>query len=311
MKIQIIYLKELTSIDELFRKKAKLPGFIKKIIWRLKSIFCIVTVYENGVCILPYTNLEHFLKIKLYFIKKILAKINLPIVLSNYLESIGECKKVICELNINLLEGGSLSNYLIPEIIDYICRMTKEEKEKQEITLLIQNQTIDITKLIVDVAKQIKRIQIVTTKMGQFKKLENSLEDEFGIYCQITNNKRKSLSKSKIIINFDYTEEQLNEFTINSNAIVIDINMKTSIYAKAFCGIHVQDYEIKQEFNQTVDDIFEAKKVYEGRTIGKTYEQIRKLIKEENVKVVNLIGKKGIIHKEEYIRTSNKLTKNT
>lgn len=274
-------------------------------------IFCIVTVYENGVCVLPYQDLEHFCKIKLFFLKRILAKINLPIVLSNYLETVEACKKVIWKLNLNLLEGGSLSNYLIPEMIDYICKMTKEEKQKQEITLLIQNQTTELTKLVVDLAKQIKRIQIVTTKMGQFKKLENKLENDFGIYCQITNNKRKSLSKSKIIINFDYTEEQLNEFTINPNAIIFDINMKTSIYKKSFSGIHVQDYEIKQELNQTVNKVFQAKKVYEGRTRGKTYEQIRKLIEEENVRIVNLIGKKGVIHTEEYIRTSKKLTKNT
>lgn len=274
-------------------------------------LFCIMTVHENGVCVLPYYNLECFCSVKLFFLKKILAKINLPIVLSNYLEGIEECKKVIWRLNLNLLEGGSLSNYLIPEMIDYICKMTKEEKEKQEITLLIQNQTTELTKLVVELAKQIKRIQIVTTKIGQFKKLENKLEDDFGIYCQITNNKRKSLSKSRIIINFDYAEEQLNEFTINPNAIVIDINMKTSIYAKAFCGIHIHDYEIKQEISQVVDKVFESKKVYEGRMMGKTYEQIRDMIEEENVRIVNLIGKKGIIHREEYIRTSNKLTKNT
>lgn len=280
-------------------------------IWVAKMIFCVVTVYENGVCVLPYKELEHFCKIKLFFLKRILRKINLPIALSNYLESIEECKKVIWGMNLNLLEGGELSNYLIPEMIDYICKMTKEEKEKQEITLLIRNQTSDITKLVIDLAKGVKRIQIVTTKIGQFKKLENDLEDMFGVYCQITNNKPKSLSKSRIIINLDYSEEELNEFTINPNAIVIDINKKTQIHAKAFCGIHIHNYEIKQESIGEISKVFEAKKVYEGRTIGKTYEQIRKIIEEENVRIVNLIGKKGIIHRQEYIRTSNKLTKNT
>lgn len=309
-EINTIYIKEMTRIEELFEKDSKLPDFLRKLILVCKKMFCVVTIKENGVCVLPYRELKNNSKIKLFLIKKILKKINLPIVLSNYLNNVEELKKSISELNLRLLEGGTLSNYLIPEIIDYICKTSKEEKEKQDISVLIHNQTVDITKLIIDLVKQVKRIQIVSTKMGQFKKLEDQLEDMFGVSCQITNNKRKSLLKSKIIINFDYLEEQLNEFTINPNAIVIDINKKTKIQSKAFCGIHVHNYEISHN-SLKVDEVFEAKKVYEGKISGKSYEQIRKLIEEENVQISNLIGKKGVIDQTEYIRTSKKFIKNT
>lgn len=301
-QINTIYLKEFNNVDEVFRKGTKLASFAKKAILLFKKIFCVVTIKEDGVCILPYQNLESFFKIKMFFLKKILLKLNLPIVLSDYLDNKKEFEKEMLDSSFKIIEGRRLSNYLIPEIVGYICKMTKEEKKRQEISLLVQEQTADIAKMITQLAGEVRRIQIVTMKIGQFKRLENELEDKFGVSCQITNNRRKSLLKSKIIINFDYSTELLNQFTINPNAIVIDINQKTQIDTKAFCGIHVYDYQLNYDNVEIKDKSFETKKIYEAKLIGKNYEQIRKSIKEENARIVNLIGKKGIIHNEEYVR---------
>lgn len=306
-KISTIYLKELSDIEEIFRENSRLPNFLKKIILFLKKIFCIVTINEKGFCILPYKELDSFFYVKLFFIKKILMKLNAQVILSKKLNNIEQLKNILKDSNIKLIEGTNLANYIMPEIIEYICKMTEQEKEKQEITLLIENKNIDIEKIIIELAKEVKAIQIVTNKMGQLKKLENGLESKYGLACQITNNKRKSLLKSKIIINFDYSEGKLNQFTINPNAIIIDMNNKTNIISKAFSGIHIYDYYINSDDKELPSNIFETKKIYEAIITGKNYEQIRKIIKEENVRVTNLIGKKGVIDRREYARTSKKL----
>ena len=73
-EINIIYLKELGNLDEVFEKDSKLPIVLKRLILLLKKIFCIVTINEEKVYILPYKELEKFSKFKLYLIKKILQK---------------------------------------------------------------------------------------------------------------------------------------------------------------------------------------------------------------------------------------------
>lgn len=302
-KIRTIYVKELNDMDEIFKENSKLPIFLKRSILFLKKIFCIITINKENVCILPYKKLDNF---KLLLIKKILVKLRARIVLSNYLETLPKLKQMLKDSKLEQIDGRSLSNYLILEMIEYICKMMQEEIQRQEITLLVQTLTQAKKQVIVDLAKKVKRIQIVTDKIGQFKKLENELEESLGLACQITNNKRKSLLKSKIIINFDYLEEKLNQFTINPNAIVIDINMQTQIYSKVFCGIHVYDYQINTDNLEMINNTFEMKKVYGAKIIEKKYRQIREILKEDNIRVINLIGKKGIICREEYTRLLRK-----
>lgn len=301
-KISTIYLKELSEIDEIFEEDSRLSFFFKKVILFFKKIFCIITINKNGIYILPYNDLNSFLKIKLFFIKKILKTIDAQVVLSKKLDEIQDLKEMINSSNIKLVEGTRLTNYLIPEIIEYICKMMGQEKAKLETSLLIENKNSELEKIIIELAKEVKRIQIVTNKIGQFKKLENDLESEYGLACQITNNKRKSLLKSKIIINFDYSEQLLNQFSINPEAIVIDINKKTKITTKAFSGIHIYDYQINSDNKELPSNIFEIKKLYEAKLKDKSYMQIRKMVKEENIRIINLIGKKGIINRVEYRR---------
>ncbi len=300
-EIRTIYVKELNNINEVFKENSKLPDFLKKGILFLKKIFCVVTIKENGICVLPYREIKRFSKIKLALLQKVFLRIDLPIVLSNYLEGIEGLKKALISSKLALVEGNGIVNDLLPEVIQYLCKMLQEEPHKQEITILVENQTSHTVKIIMELANKVKRIQIVTPNIGQFTRLENELETNFGMACQITNNKRKSLSKSKIIINLDCQETFLNQFNINPYAIIIDMNRKTRIQSKAFCGIHIYDYQINVD-QLEYEPIFEIKKQYEAKMLGKTYKEIRSAIKNENVRIINLIGKKGIICRDEYKR---------
>ena len=309
-EISIIYLKELGNLDEVFEKNSKLPIILKKFIIFLKKIFCIVTVNEEKVYVLPYKELERFNKFKLYFIKKILQKLNGKVVLSDYLNKNNRFKEMLQSANIAVIEGMLLSTYLLPEIIGYICNKIKIEEEKQEITILTKNKNIGFRDLAIELAKMVKRIHIVTNRVTQFETIERDLEDILGVGCQITNNKRKSLLKSKIIINLDYLEDELNEFTINPNAIIIDVIQKVNINTKLFCGIHIYDYEIGID-GKFEHEEFEKKKVLEAKMFGKNYNSVREVIKKENINIEKIYGKNGEINVLEYENIAKNFIQNT
>lgn len=306
-EINIVYLKEIGNLDEVFERDSKLPIVLKKLILLLKKIFCIVTINEEKVYILPYKELEIFSKYKLYLIRKILQKINGKVVLSDYLNQSKDLKEMLKNANIPVIEGMLLSTYLLPEIIGYICNKMKIEEQKQEITILTKNRSKGFSDLAIELAKRVKRIHIVTNRVMQFENIERDLERILGVGCQITNNKRKSLLKSKIIINLDYIEDELNEFAINPNAIIIDVIKKVHINTKLFCGIHIYDYEIgiHGEFEHKE---FQKKKVLEAKIFGKNYSGVREIIKEENISIEKLIGKNGEINVLEYENIAQKFS---
>lgn len=304
-EISIIYLKELGNLDEVFEKDSKLPIILKKLILLLKKIFCIVTINEQKVYVLPYKELERYGKFKLYLIKKILQKLNGKVVLSDYLNQSKSLKKMLQNTNISVIEGMLLSTYLLPEIIGYICNKMKIEEQKQEITILTKNKSKGFSELAIELAKDVKRIHIVTNRVTQFANIERDLEGVLGVGCQITNNKRKSLLKSKIIINLDYLEDELNEFAINPNAIIIDVIQKVNINTKSFCGIHIYDYEIGTD-SKFEHEEFQKKKVLEAKIFGKNYSGVREVIKEEKIKIKKLIGKNGEINVLEYENIAKK-----
>jgi hypothetical protein len=298
-EFNFIYLKQLDNINELFSKHTKLPSFIRKTVLFFKQIFGTITVNKNGICIIPYKDFKKWYKLKMYYINRFLKKKNCSIILSKYLESLDDFKNNIKNEKIDLIEGKRLSNYIIPEILEYICKMINEEIEKQDITILVQEKNADIEKAITYIAKKVKRIQIVTPQIHKFKTLENDLEFKYGLACQITNNKRKSLLKSKIIVNLDYLESTLNQFTINQQAILIDINNNTTIHSKLFMGIHIYNYNITANIK---NDIFDVKNIMEAMALDKTYEQIRTFVQNEKVQVTGVIGKNGVINKMEFNR---------
>lgn len=304
-EISIIYLKELGNLDEVFEKDSKLPIILKKLILLLKKIFCIITINEQKVYVLPYKELERYSKFKLYLIKKILQKLNGKVVLSDYLNQSKTLKEMLQNANIPVIEGMLLSTYLLPEIIGYICNKMKIEEQKQEITILTKNKSKGFSELAIELAKDVKRIHIVTNRVTQFANIERDLEGILGVGCQITNNKRKSLLKSKIIINLDYLEDELNEFAINPNAIIIDVIQKVNINTKSFCGIHIYDYEIGTD-SKFEHEEFQKKKVLEAKIFGKNYSGVREVIKDENIKIKKLIGKNGEINVLEYENIAKK-----
>ena len=107
-----------------------------------------------------------------------------------------------------IADGKWLSEILLTDIVKYIIE--KEKIEKANISILINDLTEIEYQNIKILAKKYSTINIVTNHIEKFKKLEEKLQEADGIVITITNNKRKSLLKSNIVINVDFPNELFN-----------------------------------------------------------------------------------------------------
>ena len=142
-----------------------------------------------------------------------------------------------------------------------------------------------VENLINEIAQKFKNINIVTNNIIYFKKLEEEYLEEKGIAIAVTNNKRKSFLKTKIILNLDFPEEQLNKYTINDEGIIISIEEKIKIHKKRFNGKIIDDYNIEfkpdtkifEEVNKPKYKKFDLKDIAECY-IQNNPEQIKNII---------------------------------
>ena len=213
------------------------PNFIEKIL-------NLIRVKENTI-ILPINEKMTEKKIEKLAMKtyKKITKISnsKKIVLSKEMK---EEEKYINYLNtygMEISEGRWLFEILLTDIVKYITE--KQKIEKANISILINDLTDIEFNNIKILAQKYNMINIVTNHIEKFRKLENQLKEE-GIIITITNNKKKSLMKSNIIVNVDFPKELLNKYSLNENACTINLKKIVKITQKRFNGLTVNDYEI-------------------------------------------------------------------
>ena len=237
------------------------------------------------------------------------------IVLSKYLIEKQEFKNELYSKNINILDGRWLFKHLIPEVITYVSEVQEIEIGTKEISILVnENNNLNL-RMIIDLAKIVKTLNIVTNNIGSFKTIEEYLYENFGIMIKITNNNRKALIKSNIIINLDFPKELLNKYVIPRKTIVLNMEEEIKIQSKRFSGINAHYYNVEfpdKYKNELIENniygYFENTLLYESILYRKnSYEKIREEIVENKSKIVSLIGKRGTISKDEFkaVKTNN------
>ena len=309
----IIYIKNSNEIDDVLDEKQRKYNInIKKIIFKIKQISCKINIYEcqyGKILTLPYIrkikkNKKNKILKKIYNIIKLYENNNqVKIVLSNELSENEKVMNFLKEKKLQLLNGRNIFKMLAYETIEYIVKLKNIDIEKQDVSILLNNLNNNYYEVIMKIAKKVKSIKIVTNNINQFKKLESDLY-KVGINIIITNNKRKSIEKSNLILNFDFDEETLNQYRLYRKAIVINYNEKNEIISKGFCGINANFIKIKSnnsfcekskaDFNYTI--LYEST-IIEIEEIAKIQEQI----KEDVPEICGFFGKNGIINEKEII----------
>lgn len=194
-----------------------------------------------------------------------------------------------------IANGRWLFEVLLTDIVDYTVK--NQKMEKVNISILINDLTDIELENIKILAKKYNTINIVTNHIEKFRNLEKKL-DEQGIIITITNNKKKSLMKSQIIVNVDFPKELINKYRINENAVVINVKKSLKIVQKRFNGLTVNDYEIDFK-NDVCDEKFfdggyDLKDLYEAGMYKKSsFVDLRKKIKNDKVCIKKLLLNNG------------------
>ncbi len=233
--------------------------------------------------------------------KKILDKSN-----SNKLIISKNIKKQECyqnclySYNTKIVDGKWLFQVLSAKAVEYVVEKKKLKKEEIAVSILINDATEILIENIKKIIREYKKVNIITNHIEKFKKIEEKTLEEEGIMITINNNKRKSLAKSEIILNADFPTELINRYIINDEAVIINLRQNVKINKKRFNGININNYKIAfnnlEEFDEINKNLYEEKDIYEGHICHKQpFDSIERKLKQDGVKIVELIGAKTIL----------------
>lgn len=235
-------------------------------------------------------------------IKKLIKNEITHVVLSKELYNNQQLINILNASNIQIFDGRWLEKYLTTEILDYIISQKKENKEEIEIAITVNQITEFSIEIIKILAKQYKRVTIVTNYIEKLQKIEKDIYDNDGILISISNNKKKSLLKPQIILNIDFCKELLNKYRINENAIIVNLEGNIKINEKRFNGINVNNYEIdigREEiiWRKNIEK-FNKKDLLESNLYVKdTFTNICSKIRKNKVSIKELYGISGKIER--------------
>ncbi len=204
--------------------------------------------------------------------------------------------------NIKIFNGRWLEKYLTFEILEYVINQKAIKKEETEIAITtneITDLTIETIKIL---AKQYKRLTVVTNHIEKLRRTEKELYDNNGILIVVANNVKKSLVKTPIILNLDFNMQVLNKYKINENAIIINVEGDMKIRSKRFSGININDYEIEVGREEIIwrENMreFKNKDLLESVLyIRDTFSNIRRKIMKNKVSIKEVYGENGKIER--------------
>lgn len=191
----------------------------------------------------------------------------------------------------NISDGKWLFEILLTDITEYIILKTK--MEKINISVLINDlNEIEIENIKI-LAKKYKNLNIVTNHVEKFKNIAEQLENQEGIIITITNNKKKSLMKSNIILNVDFPNELINKYRINENSVIVNVKGKVLIKEKRFNGLNIHNYEIDCREDKKEEHFLSGeymlKDIYESNLYKKqNFYNIREILKLDKVVIKEL-----------------------
>ena len=234
------------------------------------NFFRKVELYDDKILInsnVKKMNLNKKIKI-VKKICKILAQNSVnTIILEKNLKKDEELRNLIYSKNIEIIDGKNLYKVLIIDFIKRVCEKNKMNLAELKISIIANENYIWLKEAIYELGKLAKELNIITNNPKSFEKINQSLLEKEGIIIFCTNNRKKALCKSNIILNLDFSQEEINKYIIYDNSIIISIDEKIKIFKKRFNGEIIDNYNIKlkqnsktkfEEFNE-----FELKDVVE------------------------------------------------
>lgn len=235
-------------------KKNKIKAIFKKI--ELKDDRVLINYKLNGKII------------------KELNKLNIKnIILSKEIKKDKEFINLLYSNNFNIINGRKLFKEIIYILIEEIFE-TKNLKMQEKQISIMTNKMDSYSKNLINVfSRKFKTLNVVTNNIHYFVTLKEQLWEDEGIVIILTNNKKKALSKSDIIINIDFPEEIVNTYHICDEAIIINLEENIKIKKKRFTGPIINDYKIKAKEESKLSEFLnkEEYKKYDVKDLAEVY----------------------------------------
>lgn len=180
--------------------------------------------------------------------KKVLKILNnhkcKKVIISKDLKKNDEFVNAIYSSNIKIIDGRTLFKMYILDIVDLLVKQLNKDKRECKIAILSNDYNQFTERVIKELALQCKFINVITYNIQKFETLEEKLKEE-GVIISISNNKRRSLLKSEIILNLDFPNDVLNKYSIFDKALIVNFEDKIKINKKRFSGRIFNGYELK------------------------------------------------------------------
>lgn len=196
-------------------------------------------------------NLEFNKKRKLVSLIKNKAKCK-KVILTKSLKQDRDFVNLLYSNEIEIANSKYLFKLLIKDVIEKICSSNKINTKTSEISFLINYKDKKILDVIEQIAQEFKSVHIVTNNIESFVKFSKKEYEENGIIITLTNNKKKAILRSNIIVNVDFTEELINRYVLKDDAIIINLDEKIKIKKKRFSGKIVNDFNIEFKQNSKI-----------------------------------------------------------
>lgn len=227
--------------------------------------------------------------------KKIFDKtISKKVVISEKIQKQEEYVNLLHSYNLEIVQERWLFEVLSCKILDCIIEKRKMKKEETQISILVNDLSENMLANLRKIAKEYKRLNIITNHIEKFRRLENQILEKDGIMITVGNNKKMGLSKSKIILNVDFPQELIDQYNIYENAIIINIRGNIKISTKRFNGICINNYDItfeNEEFDYDKETKYKTAQIYEAQINKRQpFKETIKQIERDKVKITKLMG---------------------
>ena len=204
---------------------------------------------------------------------------------------------------------------MIYQVLEYAVEAKNEILANQEIGILCNKLDDTIFEKIKEISSKVKVCNILTNNLKQYQKLEEELYQTNGIVLNSSNNYKKAVTKSGIIINFDFADKDLEKCIFPKNAQIINIRQNIKINKKDFSGKNIIFFKVNLpekylEYAQNLEG-FNNTALYESFIYKNTnYRNIKKEIICDGVKVECLQDSDGNllkIDKGNFVKTLDKI----
>ena len=203
-----------------------------------------------------------------------LNKLNIKnIILSKEIKKDKEFINLLYSNNFNIINGRKLFKEIIYILIEEIFEKKNIKMQEKQISIMTNKMDSYSKNLINVFSRKFKTLNVVTNNISYFVALKEQLWEDEGIVIILTNNKKKALSKSDIIINIDFPEEIVNTYHICDEAIIINLEENIKIKKKRFTGQIINDYKIKAKEESKLSEFLnkEEYKKYDVNDLAEVY----------------------------------------